>query len=37
MPGVKTISRGLQRLEDISQTWSIMSQMLNSPIDVGNA
>ena len=37
MPGAKTISRGLRRLEDISQAWLIMSQMLNRPIDVGNA
>ena len=34
---MKTISRGLQRLEDMSQAWSIMSQMFNSPIGVGNA
>lgn len=37
MPGAKTISSGLRRLEDISQAWLIMSQMLNRPIDVGNA
>lgn len=37
MPGVKTVWRGLQRLNDISQTWLVATQMLNLSIDVGNA
>ncbi len=37
MPGVKTITRGLQRLNDISQTWLVATQMPNLSIDMGNA